>query len=255
MDAVGVSDGAAAKRVHEFLTIQQLNAEIERWIDEEYHRRIHSETNRKPAELWEEIVRLRQQENEDDLNLLLLKHDMERSVKNTGVHARINGFDSIFWLPVLMYHFRRRVRIAYNPEDFESVLVYCAASGKFICEAFDMRAENPRYTARDVLDEKSNFRRGMKERIKDYMEEVYLEDRRIARPDEWEEARQRAQKANEAELQVADAGETDKDTEEIMTMLEKFRRECCQKNWTPALTRFHWHGRSADEGAASTASP
>ena len=223
MDVVGVSDGAATKRVHEFLTIQQLNAEIERWIDEEYHRRTHSETNRKPAELWEETARLRLPESEDDLNLLLLKHDVERGVRNTGIHISMNNFKSIFWSPILMYHFRRRVRIAYNPEDLYSVLVYCAASGKFICEAFDMRSENPRYTVSDILREKSSFRRGLKDRIKGYMEEVYLEDRRITRVAEWDEARQQALMEHDTEPRKIDADEAG-DDEDITSLLETFRR-------------------------------
>lgn len=222
MDALGVTEGAALKRVHELLTLKQLNAEIERWIDEEYHQRVHSSTGRKPAELWEETVRLRMPDSEDDLNLLLLKNDVERSVKNTGIQVALQGINYIYWSPELMYHFRRRVRIAYNPEDFESVLVYCAATGKFICEAFNMRSENPKYTVRDLREHRSQFRRGMKDRIKDYMEEVYQEDRRAARIDDWEEARQQALGAQGAE-QVTDS-ETPEDDEDIRSLLDKFRR-------------------------------
>lgn len=222
MDAIGLTEGAARKHIHELLTLKQLNVEIERWIDEDYHQHVHSSTGRKPAELWEETVRLRMPESEDDLNLLLLKHDKERSVKNTGVHVSIQGMNCIYWSPELLYHFQRRVRIAYNPEDFGSVLVYCAATGKFICEAFNMRSENPKYTVRDLLEHRSQFRRGMKDRIKDYMEEVYQEDRRAARIDEWEEARQQASEAQEAE-QSTD-GENLEDDEDIKSLLDKFRR-------------------------------
>lgn len=222
MAAVGTTEGAAAKRVNEFLTVPQLTAEIECWIDEDYHRRTHSETHRKPADLWEETVRLRMPENEDDLNLLMLKHDVEKTVKNTGVHVSIAGVKRIYWSPVLMYHFQKRVSIAYNPEDLESVLVYCAATGKYICEAFDMRAENPRYTARDVLAERSRFRRGMRERINDYLDEVYRQDRRMARTDEWEEARRRALEDMEAEAQPDDVPA--EENGDVRALLEKFRR-------------------------------
>lgn len=225
MNVVGTSEGAAAKRVREFLTVPQLTAEIERWIDEEYHRRTHSETGRKPAELWEETVCLRMPENEDDLNLLFLKEDIERTVRNTGIRISVDGVKRIYWSPTLMYHFQQRVRIAYNPEDMESILVYCAATGKYICEAFDMRAEHPRYTARDVLRERGSFRRGMKERIKDYMDEVYREDRRMARIDEWEEARQQAFAEQESQTpQTQDSDTTTKDDSGVMDILEKFRR-------------------------------
>jgi transposase InsO family protein len=225
MDAIGTSEGAAAKRVNEFLTVPQLTAEIERWIDEEYHRHKHSETGRKPAELWEETVRLRMPEQPDDLNLLFLKDDVERTVRNTGIRITMDGVKRIYWSPTLMYHFQERVRIAYNPEDAESVLVYCAATGKYICEAFNMRAEHPRYTVRDVLRERSMFRRGMKDRIKDYMDEVYREDRRVARVDEWEEARRQALAAQEAPTQRADAPDRASEVDEdVMALIEKFRR-------------------------------
>lgn len=225
MDAVGTSEGAAAKRVHEFLTAPQLTTEIERWIDKEYHCRTHSETGRKPAELWEETVHLRMPENEDDLNLLFLKEDVQRTVKNTGIRITMEGVKRIYWSPTLMYHFKERVRIAYNPEDTESILVYCAATGKYLCEAFDMHAEHPRYTARDVLRERGLFRRGMKERIKDYMDEVYREDRRMARIDEWEEARQKALAAQESQTPPAHDSDTSaEDDSDMLDILEKFRR-------------------------------
>ncbi len=84
-EAVGRTIEAAAKHVHILLTVPQLRKEIERWIIEEYHQWKHSETGRKPAELWEETVRLRPPDSEDDLNLFLLKSDEERTVKNVGI--------------------------------------------------------------------------------------------------------------------------------------------------------------------------
>jgi len=223
MDAVGTTEGAAAKRVREFLTVPQLTAEIERWIDEDYHRRTHSETGRKPADLWEETARVLMPD-EDELCRQLLKSDIVRSVRNTGVPFTFDGIEHVYWSPELLYHFRREVRVSYNPEDLESVLLYCAATGAFICEAFDMYAPEPRYTARDVLRCKSEFRRGMKERIKDYMEEIYLQDRRVARPDEWEEARERALEAQEARLSEGAADdEDDGNDEDIASLIEKFR--------------------------------
>ncbi len=223
MDAVGKSEGAASKRVHEFLTVPQLTAEIERWIDEEYHQRTHSETGRKPMELWEETARV-MMPDEDELCRQLLKSDIERAVRNTGVPFTINGIEHVYWSPELLYHFRRKVRISYNPEDLESVLLHCAATGTFICEAFDMYAPEPRYTAKDLLACKSQFRRGMKERIKDYMEEVYLQDRRVARIDEWEEARKHALEAQEGRLLDETETEDDEDDEDIASLIEKLRR-------------------------------
>lgn len=185
---VGVSEGAAQKRVHEFLTIQQLDAEVRRWITEEYHQRVHSETGRKPAELWQETVRLRIPASEDDLNLLLLKDDVERTVRNTGIALTFDNVRRHYWAPDLSYHSQRRVRLAYNPEDMESVLVYCAATGERLCEAFDMSGGGARYTIKDIKVTRNQFRRGLKERIKEYHKEIETEDRRALRTQEWREA-------------------------------------------------------------------
>jgi hypothetical protein len=76
------------------------------------------------------------------------------------------------------------VRLAYNPEDMESVLVYCAATGERICEAFDMRGDDSRYTIEDIRTTRSQFRRGIVERIKDYHDEIKAEDRRVLRASE-----------------------------------------------------------------------
>jgi transposase InsO family protein len=53
MDAIGRTREAAEKHVHLLLTIPQLRKEIERWIVSDYHQQTHTETKRKPAELWE----------------------------------------------------------------------------------------------------------------------------------------------------------------------------------------------------------
>lgn len=171
---IGTSESAAQKRVHELLTLSQLNDEIERFIVEDYHQRIHSETGRKPAELWEETVRLRMPASEDDLNLLILKDDKERTIKNIGISFTCKSKKNVFWSPELVYHYGRKVRLGYNPEDLESVLVYCAETREFLCEAFSMRSDYPRYNVEDIRTIRSQFRKGMKDRIKEYIQEVEL---------------------------------------------------------------------------------
>jgi putative transposase len=220
MKDIGTTEGAALKRVHEFLTLQQLNEEIERWITEDYHQTVHSETNRKPIELWEETVHLRMPASDDDLNLFLLKEDKEKSVKNIGIQLKYNGRKHVFWSPELVYYFKHKVRLAYNPEDLESVIVYCADTGKQICEAFDMYSENSRYTLNDIKSVRSQLRRGLLERIVGYREEIKKEDRRDARKKELQEARK---KVEEARTQTDVPAKFEND-DEIKLTLEKFRR-------------------------------
>lgn len=218
---VGVTRGAALKRVHEFLTLQQLDAEIERWIVEDYHQRVHSETNRKPAELWEETVRLGMPASEADLDLLLLKDDIVRTVRNIGIDLTLGGIRRTFWSPDLLFHFRQRVRLAYNPEDLESVLVYCATTGEKICEAFDMRAETPRYTVEDIKVTRSQFRRGVVERMKDYQAEIKLQDRRALQVAEWGEIRENI--TTEAAEILPDIFQDNNSDAGVIQLMQEFR--------------------------------
>jgi putative transposase len=177
MDAIGSTPGAAMKHVHELLTLPQLDCEIARWLDEDYHLREHSETGRAPAEHWKQTVRLSLPKSEDDLNLLLLKYDRECTVLNTGIKFTLNGVKHRYWCPQLAYYWKRRVKLRYNPEDMRSVRVYCAATNEFLCEAFDLQADTPRYTVTDVKRARSQYRRGLLERMPQYMRAVFDSDR------------------------------------------------------------------------------
>ncbi len=219
MKAIGKSEGAALKRVHELLTLNQLKAEIERWIVEDYHERVHSETQRKPAEFWLETARLRLPAD-DDLNLLILKEDKERTVKNTGLIFTHKGEKRLYWSPELAFHYGERVKVAYNPEDLESVLLYCAATRKFICEAFDMNAENPRYAISDIRLNRSQFRRGLKDRILEYTEEIESQDRRAVRSEEFSQI----QAELEIEEEINDGDRDLSGNEEINLLLEEFTK-------------------------------
>jgi putative transposase len=211
MDAIGRTREAAEKHVHLLLTIPQLRKEIERWIVSDYHQQTHSETGRKPAELWEETVRMRMPESEDALHLMLLKSDKERTVHNTGIEFKFRGSDSeeehIYWGPELTFHIGEKVRLRYNPDDRESVLVYSAATGNYICEAWRMGDEDSRYTASNVQQARNEFRRGLQERIKDYIKEIEREDRQRGCRAGWDEARAMTDEQEEADSQQAAGGE------------------------------------------------
>jgi putative transposase len=207
MDAIGRTHEAAENHVDVLLTIPQLRKEIERWVVTDYHQQTHSETGRKPAELWEETVRLHIPESEDALHLMLLKSDRERTVYNTGINFRFGDSDveekRIYWAPELIYHIGERVRLRYNPEDRESILVYSSATNTYICEAWLMGEEDSRYTIEDVKRTRNEFRRGLQERMKDYREEIEVEDRKRAQTAEWSGARLVADKQEEADQESA----------------------------------------------------
>jgi hypothetical protein len=225
MDAIGCTEGAALKRVHELLTLPQLDREVARWIDEDYHVRDHSETGRKPAQYWEDTVLLHMPESEDKLNLLLMKYDKECKVGNTGIKFTLHGVKHRFWSPELADYFKLEVKLRYNPEDMDSILIYCAATGEFLCEAFDMLAENPRYTIEDIKLTRSQYRRGVLERIKSYMREVYDNDRNATARAEREEARRLAETWADEDADSIDSESDTESSTEVQDLFALFKRQ------------------------------
>lgn len=221
-DAIGRTEGAARKRVHELLTIEQLRKEIYDWVVNKYHQTIHSSTDRKPIELWEETVRYRPVENEDDLNVFLLKFDKERMILNSGIRLTLDKVKHRYWSSEFDDHSKRRVAIRYNPEDMESVLIYCAESGEFICEAWDMRSEDPKYNHEDVKDSRKSqgkYLKGIKARTKGYFQETLQKDRVVERQKEWEEVREIIEENPEPEMEVAPGEE-----ERMEDLFKQFRQ-------------------------------
>lgn len=191
--AVGSSETSAKKKLAVLLTRDQLQIEIEHWIVEEYHQRENSETKRKPAELWEETVQLRMPEDISILDSLLLKSDKIRKTGNTGVRFHILGKGDDrggrYWSPELTPYWSEEVVVRYNPEDLQSILLYAAATGEYICEAWLMEKDS-RYSIVDVKQARDQARRGLLERQKYYAEEIYKNDRRTARKESWKQARE-----------------------------------------------------------------
>jgi hypothetical protein len=204
-----------------------LRKEIERWIVKDYHQRTHSETGRKPSELWEETVRLRLPESDDALQLLLLKSDKERMVYNTGIKFKFGSSTEEtgqwYWAPELAYHVGEKISIRYNPDDSDSILVYGAATKEYICEAWLMGGEESRYTIEDVKHSRSTFKRGLQERLKDYISQIERQDRSRAQEGEWDEARQIAR--TQEDLPYHAAGVPDSDDLLLDKLLNEFHRQ------------------------------
>jgi putative transposase len=223
MDAIGSTPGAALKHVHELLTLQQLDHEIARWLDDDYHMREHSETGRAPAEHWRQTVLLNLPNSEDELNLLLLKYDLECTVLNTGIKFTLDGVKHRYWSPQVAHFWKRRVKIRYNPEDLDSVLLYCAATGDFLCEAFDMLSDTPRYSVDDVKRTRNQYRRGLIERTRQYMGAVFNNDRNATERLQIE-AKKKDLIAQGVQGQ-ADGSPSQAQSKEIRNLFDLFRRQ------------------------------
>jgi putative transposase len=145
---VGVSEASADKRVQELYTRDQLKNELEKVVVE-YNNTVHGETERKPQELWEETVIGPVLPEDHELNICLLQHDKKRTIQGFGIRFKFDDEKHLYWHPEFVNHWKEQVSLAYNPESLESVLVY-GSTGKFICEAWDMRAESPHFKLSDV---------------------------------------------------------------------------------------------------------
>lgn len=190
------SEGAAAKRVRDLLTLPRLREETERWIVNAYHAHPHEGLSRgkddehTPAQVWEETVRLYEREAKE-LDALLLKSDKVVTIQRGAVTLRINGQQKrIYVARELAMRAGQKVRLRYNPEDTESLLVYEHDTGKLIVEAWLLGAC---HTWRDVKRWRTEGRRyiqGVEKRLEAYMQEVDVEDRRSTR--NWDDARKLA---------------------------------------------------------------
>lgn len=235
MDAIGCTEGAAMKHVNELLTLPQLDREIALWIDKKYHRRKHSKTGQIPIEHWKKTVLLHMPESEDQLNLLLMKYDKTCKVGNIGIKFSLHAVRHRFWSPELADYFKREVRLRYNPDDMDSVLVYCAASDEFLCEAFDMQADTPRYTVEDVKRTRKQYRAGVIQRLKSYVREVFENDRDATARAEAKEASKLAATIISQHIDD-DATGTEVSVIESEELLALFRRQDVQ-GIEPALKR------------------
>jgi putative transposase len=220
IDAVGTSQGAADKQIDRLLTRQQLKGEITRFVIEEYHHWHHREIDSKPAIRWEEGMGIPRMPAQGDLNSLILKHPDERTVTRTGIQFNIDEGGGRYWCPALCEHWKRTVRIGYNPEDLESVLVYASDTGEYLCEAWIMGHDDSKYDIGDIKRTRNQFRRGLKQRTAKYRREVEEEDRRKARE---AAALEMAEKV-ESEDHPSNPPEGDDREEEVEQLMEELNR-------------------------------
>lgn len=223
MEATGRSETTAEYFVQTLLTRKQLVTEVEKYIVDEYHQRTHSATGRKPAEHWEESVRLRMPESVDALNNMLLKFDATRKVGTVGVSFTYKRCGGDYWAPALVELIGCDVRIRFNPEDLQSILLYDNFTEEYICEAWLMGQPDSKYNHEDVKAVRNQCRAGLADRFDGYAREVQEEDRRAAQKAEWEEARRLVEESSGDASTVAGLDESE--TEAVDDFLDLLERE------------------------------
>lgn len=184
--AEGVTHESAMKRRQTLLTLPQLRQEIMTWVIDQFNQRRLDRTGRVAIELWQETARIRMPESVEELDLLLLTSPKIRTVGRKGVRfTPKRGFRSVYWNDELIHHWKRQVRIAYNPDDLSSVILLDVVSGKRICEAWP----RDRIDRASFLQRRRQHRAGLVERMKTYVAEVEAEDRSREEADAWDRAR------------------------------------------------------------------
>jgi putative transposase len=217
-DAVGTTEGAAANHLDRLLTREQLKDEITRFIVEDYHQWRHGETDAIPAERWEESMGIPRMPAGDDLKYLLPMYPEERTVTKTGIHFTVDGKGGLYWAPGLGESWKEKVNVRYNPEDMQSVLVYAADTSEYLCEAWIMGREDSKYDIGDVKKDRTQLRRGAKQRTQKYREEVEEQDRRKA-----QDAEARAI-ADEAEADAPASDDPAPDDPDVADAMEELER-------------------------------
>jgi putative transposase len=223
MDAIGRTKGAAEKRIAELPELPDLRKEIVSYIIECYHQRTHSETGRKPTEMWEETALLRLPESEDALNALLLKGDTTRKVEGHGITLKIGGIRGDYWAPPLVDYVGQSVQVRYNPDDRHSILAYSADKEEFICEASLMGQPDSLYTFEDVNRVRKQYRQGLLARMSEYVKKAEEFDRPRKEAGRREKARQLAQEQSAKQSNSEGLKRTDK-LGAAKALLAKFER-------------------------------
>ncbi len=255
MAADGRSEASARLRLPSLLTLPQLRAEVGRFIAE-YHGRVHGTTKERPLERWQRTVHLSMPPATEDLNVLMLKSDQTRRVTKDGIKFTVDRVGGLYLAYELLEYWKQEVRIRYNPEDLDSILVYAEATGEYLCEAW---LEGTRYGIDDVKRWRSGYRQELKKRTTAYAKEVEEDDRRSARARDEAFARARQMQKHDAASRSAavpatppeSAAAPESDLKGVESLLQRFRqRDRGRASGLPTVIRGVSDEPAGEEGVA-----
>jgi putative transposase len=112
------------------LTLPAFEQRFRTWLLEDYHRRVHSETNCPPQERWGAsgfVPRL--PDSLEQLDLLLLTVAKTRRVQQDGIHFQGHRYLD----PLLADYVKEDVLIRYDPADMAEIRVFYQE--RFLCRA------------------------------------------------------------------------------------------------------------------------
>jgi len=147
---------------HGVLTISTFEAELQRFILDQYHQQPHSETGEPPQVRWEGGGFLpRLPESLEQLDLLLLTVAKSRKVRPDGIH-----FQGLRYLDLtLAAYVGESVIIRYDPRDMAEIRIFHGQ--RFLCRAICAELAGETITLRDIVQARNRRRRDLRHTLQD----------------------------------------------------------------------------------------
>jgi putative transposase len=144
------------------LTLAEFDVRFKKFLLENYHQRVHSETGIAPQVRWEAGGFLpRVAESLEQLDLLLLTIARPRRVHQDGIH-----FQSLRYLDVtLAAYVGEEVMLRYDPRDMAEIRVYYRDT--FICRAVCQEIAGQTISLKDIIRARTKRRQELHDKIKD----------------------------------------------------------------------------------------
>jgi putative transposase len=157
------------------LTASAFEAELERFILDQYHQQPHSETGEPPQARWAGGGFLpRMPESLEQLDLLLLTVAKRRKVRPDGIH-----FQGLRYLDLtLAAYVGESVIIRYDPRDMAEIRIFHAH--RFLCRAICAELAGETIALRDIMQARNRRRRDLRHTLqaRSRLVETLLEARR-----------------------------------------------------------------------------
>jgi putative transposase len=143
-------------------TVAACEAELQRFILEQYHQHPHSETGEPPQARWEGGGFLpRLPESLEQLDLLLLTVAKSRKVRPDGIY-----FQGLRYLdPTLAAYVGESVIIRYDPRDMAEIRIFY--DQRFLCRAICAELAGETIALRDIIHARNRRRRDLRHTLQD----------------------------------------------------------------------------------------
>lgn len=142
------------------LTLSELDTRIGRYLIDDYHHRVHTETGEPPVQRWLAGGWLpRMPENLEALDLLLLTMATPRKVHRDGIHCHGLRYTSL----TLVAYVGEQVTVRYDPRDLAEIRVF--HQGTFVCVAVSPELAAASISLKDLQAARSRRRRQLRHEL------------------------------------------------------------------------------------------